>query len=101
MRYLRAKPEHPLYRKLEQVFELMDQLHLSIENDRMGRTYVESDGQRYHLLDLESDMSNYDLTVGVLPPTTEWKLVRTEPCPHHPTATCPASCRTPGDTGGA
>jgi hypothetical protein len=74
--HFRLKPEHPSYQKIEKLFDFMDELGLTIETDRLGRVLVH-DGTlpAVYLMDLESFLGDYDQTIPVLPPSTEWKLV--------------------------
>ena len=72
----RLTENHPVWKKVQQVFELMDQLGLRFEapvgNVQPAKVY--HDGKMYELLDLE-DCGDGRNSVEDLPPVTEWKIV--------------------------
>ncbi len=74
MRY-RIGEKHPLHQKLQQVFDLMDQLKIRIEfgpYNRVAVTEYDNDGKPKQAYDLSyTDTSN---SVDEAPPTFEWKL---------------------------
>jgi hypothetical protein len=77
-RYLRLKSEHPLRKKVEQVFKLMDDLNIAFEvadNHFIIKDYTEKSSTLFYLKDIESD-DNY---VEALPPVTDYKITKDNP----------------------
>lgn len=70
----RLKDDHPLFPKLEQLFDKMDELGIELWYDPYRGFIVQHEKREYELLDLEDLGDRSSLTQ--LPPTMEWKLCR-------------------------
>jgi len=78
----RLTTNHPTYKKLEQIFDLMDKIGISIDPYSSGVSQItitdkNFPGQIFDLRDLEdmNDCSYYPLAI---PPNMEWKLLKEE-----------------------
>lgn len=78
MKTYRCKDSHPTLLKIQKIFELMEDLGITMDPHQVGGETVVYDrdipGQRFHLLDLED--SEYENTYSPVdfPPALEWKL---------------------------
>jgi len=69
----RLNETHPAMQKLQQVFNLMDDLCITIGFESVTIT-VEHNGKTYYMLDNEM-ATMYNPGIGELPPCCEYKLV--------------------------
>ena len=72
MPYMRLDENHPVVKKLESVFSLMESLKLEIYV-RCSSLMVVSDGQTYELMDSEADPRDSIISPEI-PPGIEYKL---------------------------
>jgi hypothetical protein len=71
---LKLTEKHPHYKKLEQLFKIMDEQKICFAVPSGNPIVVYIEGIRYDLIDLESPQSISDV-----PPTFEYKMVFDKP----------------------
>ena len=64
---------HPLYKKAEQIFALMDELDVEFVRSYNGIMITDKEGTEAHVLDLDDGQPVQDL-----PPFAEYKLIIAE-----------------------
>ena len=70
----RLTEAHPLYKKLEKLFDFMADEGIQIESN--GYLVVHAGGVSATIMDLEADPASLCEGVGELPPALEWKLIK-------------------------
>lgn len=78
MKRFKLKPEHPTYQKLQKIFDLAEDLGISIWFHPHGAIITDKDKKfpgDLVLLDIEDT----NVADGLFPPTTEWMLVYDNP----------------------
>lgn len=69
---IRAKENHPLHKKMDQLFQLMEELNISISTDSYNTTVTDkSTGEEWYLRDADSGERMTDI-----PAWCEFKLVK-------------------------
>lgn len=70
----RLTDKHPFYQKVRKLFDIMEDMDISLGQDGMGRKVIRDKDHTVTLCDVEQDPHGFEMPMTTIPPTLEWKL---------------------------
>ena len=77
MSYKKLTPIHPLYKKVEELHDLLDKLNITISSGNSGQLYIEDNSTKVLVayMDIEHSRSGGGEYTTCIPYSSEYKLV--------------------------
>lgn len=78
MTYKKLTPEHPLYKKVEELHDLLDKLNITISSGNGGQLYIEDNTTNVLTAYMDIEHSIGDSYTTHIPYSSEYKLIIVE-----------------------